>query len=75
MSYNIYLCLTSLSMIFSRSIHTAANGDNSFYFNYYFIVYIYHIFMHSSVDGHLGCFHILTIVNSAAVDIELHASF
>ena len=31
--------------------------------------------MHSSVDGHLGCFHILTIVNSAAVDIELHASF
>ena len=33
---------------------------------------MYHIFsMHSSVDGHLGCFHVLATVNSAAVmDLE-----
>ena len=32
---------------------------------------MYHIFFaHSSVDGHLGCFCILAIVNSAAVNIE-----
>ena len=31
---------------------------------------MYHIFfIHSSVDGHLGCIHVLTIVNSAAVNI------
>ena len=36
---------------------------------------MYHIFLiHSSVDGHLGCFHVLAIVNSAAMDIEMNAS-
>ena len=37
---------------------------------------MYHIFfIHSSVNGHLGCFHDLTIVNSAAVNNGVHVPF
>ena len=33
------------------------------------------IFIHLFVDGHLGCFHIMVIVNNAAMNFEVHISF
>ena len=42
----------------------------------YSIVCIYHFFFsYSSVDGHLGCFHVLAIVNSTSVNTGVHVHF
>ena len=84
----VFLCLTSL-MIISRSIHVAAHGIISFFLWLSYIplcvhthayvykhIHIYHIFStHSSVDGHLGCSHVLAIINSATMNTGVHVSF
>ena len=38
-------------------------------------MYVYHSFLiHSSADGHLGCFHVMAIINSVVMNIGVHMS-
>ena len=64
-------------MIGSRFIHLIRTDSNEILFmaESYSIVYMYHnFFIHSSVNGHRGCFHVIAIVNSAAMNNRIHLS-
>ena len=41
----------------------------------YSMLYMYHSFLiHSTADGHLGRFHVLAMINSAAMNIGVHVT-
>ena len=41
----------------------------------FYLLYIYHFFIHLSVDRHLGCFHIWGTINNASLNIRVHVFF
>ena len=59
----------------SLSIHVAANGIVSSCLWLRKIPWYLLFFIHSSVDEHLGCFRVLTTVNSAGRNMGMHVSF
>ena len=71
--------LISLSIIPSRSIYAVMWGKSSFFLwvsNIPLYIYLYYyFFIHSSIDGYFGCFHILAIINNTTMNIEVHIFF
>ena len=68
-------------MIFFKSIHVPVSEIITFFLwlnnipLYIYIYICYIIFIHSFVNGYLGCFQVLAIVNSVALNTGVHASF
>ena len=70
----VFLCLISLSINPSRPVHVVKNGKISCFFIDNIPLHIHIFYLYLSVKGHLGCFHILAIVNNAAMNIRVHPS-
>ena len=75
----VFLCLTYSIQYDNLWVHLCCYKWHYFIIfmaEQYSIVYMYHIFfIRYCINGHLGCFHGLSIVNSSSMNIGMHISF
>ena len=77
--YGIGLSLSDLLIMGIPSyIHVAANGIILCFLwlsSIPLCMYTYMFFIYLSVNGYLGCFHVLAVVSCAVMNIGVHVSF
>lgn len=64
----ILLCWSYCYLVSSKFIHVVACDRISFLFYW---IYNLHLFIHLSTDGHLDCFQLFVVVNSAVTDTSV----
>ena len=72
------VCLSSICITISGSIHEAASGIFSLFLmaEKHSLVYMSPMFLvHLCVDGHYGCFYVVAILSRAAVNFEVPVFF
>ena len=75
-TYNICLSLTYFTWHNTFKVHPFNHKwqDHSLFYGCGVYTYLI-VFIRSSISGHLGCFHALVVVDSAAVSMGVHVSF
>ena len=74
----LFLCVPYITKCNTLQVYPCCCKWQNFVLFYGWIILsvcVPHIFILSSLDGHLGCLHILAFVNNAAINIELRVSF
>ena len=79
LEYDIYLSLSdSLHLLICSGSYSSLELTQRCYFYgwvIFYCVYVPHFFIHSSVNGQLGCLHVLAIVTSASTNIGVYVFF